>query len=192
MLVLAKPSIHTAPLRNARKKSAYTRLGSHRSPRFDSIPYSFRTDAERKAEPTQSDTVPYTHGVAISNMSRAPRARQLRPGRPVSAGWWSPKSGSTAEHRRFGFACVSRRGVIDAASETNDEFPGQQSRLQTHDQTWCSCWPYGIAPRAEVNFSAPCAEPEVDGRTMANPGFFCQPRVLLSTSFVQLLSGESS
>lgn len=72
MLVLAKPSIHTAPLRNARKKSAYTRLGSHRSPRFDSIPYSFRTDAERKAEPTQSDTVPYTHGVAISNMSRAP------------------------------------------------------------------------------------------------------------------------
>ena len=71
MLVLAKPFIHTAPLRNARKKSAYTRLGSHRSPRFDSIPYSFRTDAERKAEPTQSDTVPYTHGVAISNMSRA-------------------------------------------------------------------------------------------------------------------------
>lgn len=58
--------------------------------------------------------------------------------------------------------------------------------------TWCSCWPYGIAPRAEENFSAPCAEPEVDGRTMANPGFFCQPRVLLSTSFVQLLSGESS
>ena len=76
MLVLAKPFIHTAPLRNARKKSAYTRLGSHRSPRFDSIPYSFRTDAERKAEPTQSDTVPYTHGVAISNMSRAPRTRQ--------------------------------------------------------------------------------------------------------------------
>lgn len=74
MLVLAKPSIHTAPLRNARKKSANTRLGSHRSPRFDSIPYSFRTDAERKAEPTQSDTVPYTHGVAISNMSRAPLA----------------------------------------------------------------------------------------------------------------------
>ena len=75
MLVLAKPFIHTAPLRNARKKSAYTRLGSHRSPRFDSIPYSFRTDAERKAEPTQSDTVPYTHGVAISNacaMSRPP------------------------------------------------------------------------------------------------------------------------
>lgn len=60
MLVLAKPFIHTAPLRNARKKSAYTRLGSHRSPRFDSIPYSFRTDAERKAEPTQSDTVPYS------------------------------------------------------------------------------------------------------------------------------------
>ena len=78
MLVLAKPFIHTAPLRNARKKSAYTRLGSHRSPRFDSIPYSFRTDAERKAEPTQSGTVPYTHGVAISNMSRAPRTRQLR------------------------------------------------------------------------------------------------------------------
>ena len=78
MLVLAKPFIHTAPLRNARKKSAYTRLGSHLSPRFDSIPYSFRTDAERKAEPTQSDTVPYTHGVAISNMSRAPRTRQLR------------------------------------------------------------------------------------------------------------------
>lgn len=77
MLVLAKPSIHTAPLRNARKKSAYTRLGSHRSPRFDSIPYSFRTDAERKAEPTQSDTVPYTHGVAISNMSRAPRAAAI-------------------------------------------------------------------------------------------------------------------
>ena len=75
MLVLAKPFIHTAPLRNARKKSAYTRLGSHRSPRFDSIPYSFRTDAERKAEPTQSDTVPYTHGVAISNMSRAAASR---------------------------------------------------------------------------------------------------------------------
>ena len=135
MLVLAKPFIHTAPLRNARKKSAYTRLGSHRSPRFDSIPYSFRTDAERKAEPTQSDTVPYTHGVAISNTTcRAPLAPgNCVPGRPVSAGWWSPKSGSTAEHRRFGFACVSRRGVIDAASETNDEFPGQQSRLQTHD-----------------------------------------------------------
>ena len=79
---------------------------------------------------------------------------------------------------------MSRRGVIDAASETNDEFPGQQSRLQTHDHL--------VFLLAEVNFSAPCAEPEVDGRTMANPGFFCQPRVLLSTSFVQLLSGESS
>ena len=76
MLVLAKPSIHTAPLRNARKKSANTRLGSHRSPRFDSIPYSFRTDAERKAEPTQSDTVPYTHGVAISNAYVPCRARR--------------------------------------------------------------------------------------------------------------------
>ena len=80
MLVLAKPFIHTAPLRNARKKSAYTRLGSHRSPRFDSIPYSFRTDAERKAEPTQSDTVPYTHGVAISNMCHV-----ARPSRPAIA-----------------------------------------------------------------------------------------------------------
>ena len=33
------------------------------------------------------------------------------------------------------------------------------------------CWPYGIAPRAGVKFSAPGADPEVDGRTMvqANP-----------------------
>lgn len=54
--------------------------------------------------------------------------------------------------------------------------------------TWCSCWPYGIAPRAEVNFSAPCA---VSLRWTAarwptpgssvNPGFFCQP--LLSSSY---------
>jgi hypothetical protein len=35
--------------------------------------------------------------------------------------------------------------------------------------TWC--WPYGIAPRAGVKFSAPGADTEVDGRTMvqANP-----------------------
>ena len=52
-----------------------------------------------------------------------------------------------------------QRGVVDALHGWSDTKWSTALAV-----TWC--WPYGKAPRAEVKFSTPGSDPEVDGRTM--------------------------
>ena len=97
---------------------------------------------------------------------RLPRSsvRATRAGSPVTEIRVSSRAQTFRAGRFSRAAPQPQRGVVDALHGWSDT---KWSTALT--VTWC--WPYGIAPRAGVKFSAPGADTEVDGRTMvqANP-----------------------